>query len=371
MRDDGGYGPRVFDMTVAAAPGGYVHVDVPGLTAGRRYRYAFFETMDGAPVARSAIGRFRAAIAADTEETVLIGACSCTYNPFRPQTLEHAGTREDLDLFLLLGDTSYNDGSDSVDEYRDKWEESLGREGYLAVRAATSVLATWDDHEVDNNWNPETFDMAQAARARQTFFESLPLRRDATTPDRIWKRIRWGRTVEVFVLDCRGERVPSTRMGPMATYMSRAQLDWLKAGLMESSAVFKVIANSVPIGDFPALFGAGDRWEGYPAQRTEILDFIDDMGIEGVLWVSGDFHLGSIGNVGGMGAPGANQLEVLAGPGAQLPNPLSFALGAPMWDFATEQNNYVTLGLDPATRELTVTFHRPDGGVLTTRSYTL
>ena len=73
---------------------------------------------------------------------------------------------------------------------------------------------------------------------------------NAAAPDRIWRSFRWGHSAEVFVLDCRGERRPSTRsVNPTreSVYISRAQMDWLKAGLRASPAVFKFIVNSVPI----------------------------------------------------------------------------------------------------------------------------
>ena len=344
---------------IAASPadGGFVHVEVTGLTAGARHVYAFFEVDGDTRIARSPIGRFRAALGAMSMSPLLIGAVSCTTNGRAKTTLERAGERDDLDVFLLTGDTTYNDGATSVAEYRDKWEESLGSDGWLAVRRATSVLATWDDHEVDNNFDPEADD---TTNARQTFFENLPLRRDATDPDRIWRRYRWGLTAEIFVLDTRGERLPSTR-GDTDVYISRAQMDWLKTSLTESPCVFKLIMNSVPISDFP-FPAENDRWEGYPTARDEILRHVDETPIDGVLWISGDFHFASIGRVSSSGV-GSTQTEVLAGPGAQTGNPAAFLCRPPQFDWAAMTNNYTTLELDPMDRLIRVQWVEGDGSV--------
>ena len=372
--DDGTLTSEHFATPVAAGSGGFIHEDVEGLTAGDRYAYAFFE-LDGADrVARTAIGRFRAAIADTAMEPLVIGACCCTSNGRRMETLEKAGARSDLDTFLLLGDTTYNDGATTLSEYEAKWAQNLSTDGYKALRSATSVLATWDDHEVTNNFDPETINATQLSTARRAFFDHLPLRRDTMAPDRIWKSIRWGHTAEVFVLDCRGERKPSTRQTPQAEYISPAQMDWLKASLSSSPAVFKVIMNSVPIADLPPLFDVAiaDRWDGYSVQWDEILEYITMNSITGVVWISGDIHLAYAGKVKESG-PGSDQLEILAGPGAQVPNPLSPLLrGRPaQFDWASGINNYLALHLDPSTRELRAVHHDADDMPLNDHTYTV
>ena len=193
-------------------------------------------------------------------------------------------------------------------------------------------------------------------------FENLPILRDPANPQRLWRNIRWGDTAEIFVLDCRSEKKWPEN------YVSDAQMNWLKVGLSESTAVFKLILNSVPIGDFPAAFDtpitAINRWQRYRAQRDEILRHIDDGHIKGVLWLSGDFHLGSVAKIGKTG-PGSTSYEVLAGPGAQAPNPfLSSVMRDPLFEFATGEMNYVALHLDPRQAQARVIFHRGDGSVL-------
>lgn len=349
---------------------GFAHLDVSGLGVGAAHRYAFFEVDAGARTGRSAIGRFRTPPPDDALGPLRIGAVSCVSNTRTLETIGHAATREDLSLFAFLGDTTYNDGATTLAAYRTEWRSNLDRPELRALRASTSALATWDDHEFDNDYDPESMPPAQIAAAVRAFFDHQPLRRDGASPDRVWKSVRWGRTVEIFVLDCRNERRPGTRMTPTAEYVSRAQMAWLKTGLAESTATFKLILNSVPISDFPGVFDvqSRDRWEGYAAQRTEILAHIDDQAIRGVLWVAGDFHLASAQRVATSG-PGATQIEVLVGPAAQSANPLAFSLGAPQFDFATGDDNYAVLDLDPAAGTVTIQWTSGTGAVLQTRSY--
>jgi alkaline phosphatase D len=351
------------------ADAGFIHVDVQNLRPGADYRYVFFELEGGKPVRRSAIGRFRAALPADSLEPLVFGAISCVKLGHSFAPLMRAAQRADLDAFLLLGDTAYNDGAITVAQYRASWLASLSAPEWKALRASTSVFGTWDDHEVNNDWNPESTDAANVRGSRQVWFENLPVRRNAVATDRIYRSTRWGKTAELFALDCRGERQPSR-----GKYISDAQMGWLKAGLAESPAVFKIILNSVPIGEFPYPFTdpafIADRWAGYPAQREEILRHIEQLRIPGVLWVSGDFHLGSMGHIASTGL-GSTAVEVLAGPGAQTANlavPLLQALVSP-FDFVTGINNYVALHLNPATRECRVVFHDGANTVLASRIY--
>jgi len=300
-----------------------------------------------------------------------LAALACTSNGRSMATLERVGERTDLDLLCLLGDTTYNDGARTRDQFRSRWTQNLSTAGYRRARAATSVVATWDDHEISNNWNPETVDANLLATGAATFFENLPIRRHPTDVGRVYRSLRWGLTAELFVLDCRSERRPSTRLTAGAQYLSRAQMDWLEASLSSSPAVFKIILNSVPITNFPGLFDftAGDRWEGYPAARREILRFIEDERIDGVVWLAGDFHLGSTGRVSPSGL-GRAALEILAGPGAQAGNPLAGTLvGDPQFDFVTARSNYTAVSLDPATRTVGLSFRDGTGAVLGERSY--
>lgn len=353
------YAEQVADAAVTPADGGFVHLDVQGLTPGARYRYAFVHG-SGTSMARSPIGRFRAALAAGQTEPLIFGAVSCTNNSLTPHPLARAAERDDLDAFLLLGDTSYNDGANTLAEYRAKWASSLSRPEYRALRASVSVMATWDDHEVTNDFNPETISATKLATARQTFFESLPLRRGVMEPDRLWKSTRWGSTAELFALDGRGERKPSTVVNGQHVYLSRAQMDWFKAALKASPCTFKVILNSVPISDFGFSAFNVDSWRVYQNQRLEILKWIEDEGIDGVLWVSGDHHFASLGTVSATGA-GSTAYEVLAGPGASSSNALFNLLTKPRWDYASGDNNYLAIHCLPATNELKLVFHGGQG----------
>jgi alkaline phosphatase D len=346
-KDDGSVaGVAVVAQPVVLGEGGYIGVEVGGLEPATTYRWAFVEREAGVAKARSPIAVFRTAPAAGASPKLRFAAVSCTSNRLDKTSLERAAAEGPYDAFLLLGDTTYNDGAKTLTEFRTKWRESLASRGWTSMRLQTAVIATWDDHEIDNDFNPESVDTQVFANAKQALFEHVPMRRTAAS--RIWRKVPFGKTADVFVLDTRGERKPSTRGSANPIYISREQMDWLKAELKASTARFKLLMNSVPISDFPGLFdtASSDRWEGYAAQRTEILSFIEAERIGGVLWVAGDFHLASVGRVSPAGV-GSAQTEILVGPGAQVANPLVLSVRPPQFDWSSGSSNVTQLDLDP------------------------
>jgi phosphodiesterase/alkaline phosphatase D-like protein len=353
--------PIVLDLAATPAAGGFTKIEVGSLRPATTYRFAFVE--DAGARGRSALGRFVTAPFANERVKVRFGATSCTDQDYKPFPTLSRAAGENLDFFLLLGDTSYNDPAHTREEYRARWAENLGSRGYLDLLASTSHIATWDDHEVVDNWDGETVDSGRLATAREAFFETLALaRRPPPNENRIWRSFRYGRAVEVFVLDCRGERLPSTRQTPRAQYISAEQLAWLKSGLSASTAAFKIIANSVPIANFPSVFDllANDRWEGYEAQREDILDYITANDLKGVVWLSGDFHVAAVVKVEPSG-PRAAYYDILAGPGGQSGNPVTPVLTGSQFELATTTNNVVIFDADATVEPPTLRFRFVDG----------
>lgn len=334
---------------------GVLQMPLSGLQADHAYCVAF---MDEATGHWSRVARFRTALDGDGWRVVTFGATSCLGGNEPWRTLTQAAAAQ-LDFFVFLGDTVYADGSVRLDDYRLSWSAARTTPGFMDVTASTAMVATWDDHEVGNNWTADGLAPGQFDAALRAFREAMP-QTQGEEGSTLWRQLRFGPVLDVFVLDGRGERSGTD-------YLSRMQMDWIKERLATSSARFKIILNSVPITDLSAIFGQGardDRWEGFPAQRAELLGFIEEADIEGVLWVSGDVHYAQVGRVDPPGGTGAGQFEVFAGPGGSFANVgAELFRGDPQYAWMSSAWNYARFTCDPGTGEVLVE-HIDDDGVL-------
>lgn len=362
----------VRDLEAPVDADGFSHVPLESLAPGTRYHYAWLLGPEGAPTARSAIGHVRTAPREGDRPKLRLGASTCTSLANTPYHALELTAEAQPDLFVHLGDVCYQDASRTLEDYRDVWRRTLEDPGYRAILGTCGLYATWDDHEFDDNWDPETFDPARGAIARKTWFESLPVERGPD--DRIWRSYRWGSTAEIFVLDCRSERLPSTAETDHAIYMSDAQMAWLKQALADSPCHFKILLNSVPATTMPLpLWGfQNDRWQGYEQQRDELIDHILDAQIRNVWFLSGDFHVGFVARLEATG-PRRNLYEIAVGPGANGPNPIvavvnngpedrEYAIPAAQFLHFNGGFASTVLDFDPADDSVTVEFRKFDDG---------
>ncbi|HEV8324031.1 MAG TPA: alkaline phosphatase D family protein [Myxococcota bacterium] len=364
-------------LDAAACPpndAGLIKMDVGGLVPGARYDFAFVDLDDGggsgggsaggdrggsdggssggAPVARSRVGHFRAALEPGARAPLSFVATADANGAMAPFALLASAAAAAPDFVVHLGDTVYADEALTRDDYRAFYAANWSDPALQALLAAAPVYATWDDHEVFNSWDPETIDPVQLDAARGAFLEHLPVRTPAGAPARLWRSFAWGDTVEVFVLDCRGERRASEGL-----FMSAAQMQWLKDGLSRSTATFKIVVTSVPVS---ALGGplAFDRWEAY-AQRLEILGYVAAQGLTGVFWLTADLHMALVAALPYGGA------EIGVGPIAAGLHPDSAARygEVPAVRYAAALRNYALITLDPlaAPPTLTLSVRATDG----------
>ncbi|MFP6684571.1 MAG: alkaline phosphatase D family protein [Polyangiaceae bacterium] len=342
---------------------GVVQVEVTDLEPDTGYSVVFYADADR----RSVVARFRSALGQDASRIIRFGASSCLGGNQPWATLSHAAD-ERLDFFLMLGDTIYGDSPPNTYDYETKWTTALGVQGLRDLAATTSFVATWDDHEVDNNWSYDTPGIQAKVDAGLTAFRRGMPQRLGPGGTQIWRKLSWGKVVDLFVLDCRGERKDGN-------YISPEQLAWLKDGLSTSTAQFKLVLNSVPITDFTGTLVGDiqkeDRWQGYPTQRSEIVSHIDDESIGGVLWLAGDFHIGGAGKISPPDAPGANAIEILCGPAGSPINPAAGLINPDERLLLVSKTwTYTLFEVDPDAASIRTVFIDDSGAILHEMTFT-
>ncbi len=247
------------------------------------------------------------------------------------------------------------------------------------VYALAPIFATIDDHEIVDNFaggaapgespdaplvNPgepplftddvDFVNQTQAYQdAMQAYFEHHPLEatvwEDTDDPrvegrPRIYRHRTFGSTASVTMLDARSFRdvqLPpvadptdplsiiaflASTFTPDRTLLGEPQLEQLKADLLADQAAgvtWKIVVIPEPIQNF-GVVNAEDRFEGYAAERTELLSFIGEAGIENVVFVAGDFH-GTIVNDLAYQVPGKAGLDSIPIPAFEIvTGPMAF-----------------------------------------------
>ena len=107
------------------------------------------------------------------------------------------------------------------------------------------------------------------------------------------------------------------------------QEDWLTEGLAGAEATWKVLAQqtvmkALVLGD---LVLNVDQWDGYPAARARLLSSIAEDGVENVVVLTGDIHVGAAADIRGndAGADGPIVAHELVVPGHLLAGPRASA----------------------------------------------
>ena len=261
-----------------------------------------------------------------------------TRESYQPFTVMDVIRARRPDFFLHLGDTIYADRGGTAHRLSDFWAK------YRANRAdawsqfclaETSAYVVWDDHEVEDNYLPGN---PLASAGRKAFLDYWPIRRHPDEPERIYRSFRWGQALELFLLDVRQYRDPKR-----GTMLGQAQKQWLLEQVARSQAIFKFIATAVPMAG-----GGTDRWDGYPTERAEILRYLKDKKISGVVFLSADLHCAAITRI-----PQSNGLKnIIAGPLAAPLNRITNGTTRRYEFFSAENFNFAKITVDPKARPL-------------------
>jgi alkaline phosphatase D len=349
-----------------------VRVRIGGLGPGRRYRYRFRMGRDESdtgtfrtapPPRRRRTVRF--AFTGDADGTRAPGAGGPFFNNFevyRRMQLERN------DFNVNLGDTIYSDsgvgGLPPALTQEQKWakyRENLSVPNLRALRRSAGLFSGWDDHEFINDFSVPEFGPGLYEAGVNAFLEYAPVTYSRRYG--LYRRVRWGKNLELFFLDERSFRDAKASAGgtcdnpfgpisadlaptapsrvrqafgfvipplrrpvpkgcldrindPGRTFLGRRQLSRFMRDIARSRATFKAVLNETPIQQFYAL--PYDRWEGYAAERTKLLRFLR-RNVKNVVFLTTDTHANLVNDVrlrtlesGGPRETG--MLEVVTGP---------------------------------------------------------
>jgi len=334
-------GDRTLTATAFATNDNTVRVRATKLRSDRVHYYRFSRGKN-----RSDVGRFTTAptaganqpiafaLSGDADATPAPGTTSPFFNNFE---VYGAMAKEGNDFNINLGDTIYSDtgvGGGQIPPARtreEKWakyRQNLALRNLQTVRRSAGLYNHWDDHEFINDFSVPEDGQPLYDAGVQAFRDYSPV--TFSVLDGIYRRMRWGRNLELFFLDERSFRSadadeacinPKTGApdsaptlpkymrdrfsqfisewkepvspqcleairSPERTMLGARQLGRFLDQVASSTARTKIVLNQVPVQQLYAF--PYDRWEGYEAERQSILRGL--AGVKNVVFLSTDSH---------------------------------------------------------------------------------
>ena len=262
---------------------------VRGLVPETEYSYTVL--IDG-ELADDSERTFRTVAAAGTPSKFVIAfGGGAGYVPENERMWDTIGSF-DPHAILLLGDNVYIDDPESVAMQRYTYQRRQSRPEWRRLTGRSPVFTIWDDHDFSTNdsWGGADIDVPFWKKdwVFPIFRENWanPGYAGGDGQPGCWYSFKIG-DVDFIMLDCRYYRTspketPRSMLGPV-------QKKWLKDQLRNADGTFKVLCSSVP-WDFRTKGDSLDTWNGYKKEHEEILGFIDEQKIEGVVLMSADRH---------------------------------------------------------------------------------
>jgi alkaline phosphatase D len=295
-----------------------VKFDVTGLQADTYYYYEF-----AGFGSKSVRGRTKTAPTGQVDD-LRFAVVSCAnleagyFNVYKT-----INERNDFEAVLMLGDYiyEYEEGgyaqNTSIDRIFDPTHETIALEDYRLRYSVYHMdrslqqlhqnfpwICVWDDHESANdsykdgaenhnsgegNWSDRKL------AAQKAYFEWLPIRPKSTNNYEIYRKFEYGNILDLFMVDTRlnGREEQGVNINnPNRTMMGIDQYQWLTTELEASNAQWKVLGNQVIMAPV-TVFGNpinDDAWDGYPAERDNVLNYVHNNNIQNFTVITGDVH---------------------------------------------------------------------------------
>lgn len=297
-----------------------------------------------------------------------------------PRLADGAPVPRPLPPFPDGGRSGENTWAVTLADYRHLYKTYLSDPHLQAARARWPFICTWDDHEFSNDnfgyhstyGNEPIAEAGRKLAANRAWFEFIPavldelegqpahdFREPGANPTgeqavnslRIYRRLRWGRHLDIVLTDSRSYRSPAClppglaeSLGlpldtvdlvemadagtsynggsppqflpygdgqapnpgwqrPPGSMLGEAQRRWFLQQMQSSEATWKLWANALPLmplridlGSLPftgyehSIFHL-DAWAGYPHEQSLLLRQLEQAGITGLVSFSGDHHM--------------------------------------------------------------------------------
>jgi alkaline phosphatase D len=205
--------------------------------------------------------------------------------------------KEKADFMLWLGDNWYTRETDFFSEWGLNYRPSRDRS--LKVLQpfwkAMPHYAIWDDHDYSWDNGDRSYPLKEASR--NVFMKSWCNPSFGENGQGVYTKITWN-DVDIFMLDDRWFRSNDHMMdtingqpNPEKKMFGEQQIEWLKNALLGSNEntniSFRIIATGSQVLN---PMSPADCFRHFSAEYNELMNFIKDNQINGIIFLTGDRH---------------------------------------------------------------------------------
>ncbi|MCZ2343284.1 MAG: alkaline phosphatase family protein [Bacteroidales bacterium] len=242
---------------------------------------------------------------------IAFGSCA---DQDKPLPIFDTMTNAHPDLLLMLGDNIYSDiktPRDKVDAdvIKRAYEKLASIPSWQKLRAATTLMAIWDDHDYGVNDSGSEWKFKDESKKLMLDFFGVP----ADSPRRSRAGAYTaaivgpvGQRVQIILLDLRYFRtgLEKARMpyghtfvngykptnNPDAVFLGAEQWKWLEEQLQKPAEI-RLICSGVQLISDEHPF---EKWGNIPAEREKLYDLLRRTQAQGVIVLSGDRHMAEL-----------------------------------------------------------------------------
>lgn len=197
------------------------------------------------------------------------------------------------DFMVWLGDNVYLREADwnSKTGVLNRYNHTRATPEMQAMLGNMHHFGIWDDHDYGPNNSDRSYHLKKVTE--ETFKDFLP------SPNYIFDEgitsyVQWTDS-DFFLLDNRFWRTPNNRTDIEREILGDKQLEWLIDGLVNSFAPFKFVVMG---GQFLNPAKHGETYSKIaPQEKQKLIDAIQELKIEGVIFLTGDIHRTELTNV--------------------------------------------------------------------------
>lgn len=205
--------------------------------------------------------------------------------------------KEKADFMLWLGDNWYTREVDYYSTWGMYARAAFDRKQPILQNFLKAMphYAIWDDHDYGWNDGDKSFPLKETSRNAFKFFWNNPSYGENN--EAIYSKFTWN-DIDIFLLDDRWYRSNDDmadslngQPNPNKLMFGKKQLEWLKNALLQSKTNrninFRIIATGSqvlnPVSPFDCLYH-------FTTEYNELMSFLEENNIPGVLFLTGDRH---------------------------------------------------------------------------------